>query len=103
MVVVVQNVALGLVGGPDEWWNTLTCGISTELYHPKRTPAQRAPHLDNTPTSTRDNSTNMASIEAALAAIESLGLGEQFSHAQIARQYGVVRSTLTRRHQRVSA
>jgi transposase-like protein len=45
----------------------------------------------------------MEPIEAALAAIESLEPGEKPNYTQIARDYGVVRSTLTRRHQRVSA
>ena len=44
----------------------------------------------------------MSSIQAALAAIESLGPGEKINYTQIAKTYGVVRSTLTRRHQGVS-
>ena len=43
----------------------------------------------------------MGSIEAALAAIESLKLGEQFTYTQIAAEYGCSRITLARRHQGV--
>jgi hypothetical protein len=45
----------------------------------------------------------MDPIEAALAAVESLEPGEKPNYTQIAQAYGVVRSTLTRRHQRISA
>jgi transposase-like protein len=44
----------------------------------------------------------MSSIEAALAAIDSLRPGEKVNYTQIAKQYGVTRSTLTRRHQGIS-
>ncbi|KAF2851074.1 hypothetical protein T440DRAFT_79185 [Plenodomus tracheiphilus IPT5] len=44
----------------------------------------------------------MNSIEAALAAIDALMPGEKINYTQIAQDYGVVRSTLTRRHQGVS-
>ncbi|KAF2844040.1 hypothetical protein T440DRAFT_369135, partial [Plenodomus tracheiphilus IPT5] len=44
----------------------------------------------------------MASIEAALAAIEALQPGEKVNYTQIAKRFSVVRSTLTRRHQGVS-
>jgi transposase-like protein len=44
----------------------------------------------------------MSSIEAALAAIESLKPGEKLNYTQIAKQYGVERSTLARRHQGTS-
>jgi Tc5 transposase DNA-binding domain/DDE superfamily endonuclease len=40
----------------------------------------------------------MGSIEAALAAIESLGLGESINYAKIAKEYRANRSTLSRRH-----
>jgi hypothetical protein len=40
----------------------------------------------------------MGSIEAALAAIESLGTEESINYAEIARNYGVERCTLSRRH-----
>ena len=45
----------------------------------------------------------MSSIEAALAAKESLAPGEELDYTRIAQDYGVVRSTLTLNHQRVSA
>ena len=60
-------------------------------------------HQNSTTTTTRDNYTNMAPIEAALAAIESLGPGEQFSYRQIAKDYCCSRATLARRHQGLSA
>ena len=41
----------------------------------------------------------MGSLEAALTAIESLEPGESINYSKIAREYGVVRSTLARRHQ----
>ena len=41
-------------------------------------------------------------IEVAIAAIDSQELGESFSYNKIAKQFGVVRSTLIRRHQRVT-
>jgi hypothetical protein len=52
----------------------------------------------NTKTSTRDNSTNLSSIEAALAAIESLEPEEKPVYTQITAKYGVDRRTLARRH-----
>jgi hypothetical protein len=45
----------------------------------------------------------MSSIHAALAAIASLGPGEDINYSQIAKTYGVVRSTLTLRHQSISS
>ncbi|KAF1970164.1 hypothetical protein BU23DRAFT_216583, partial [Bimuria novae-zelandiae CBS 107.79] len=55
------------------------------------------------PTTTRQLSTppisaNMDAIDAALADIESLEPGESINYTKIAKKYGVVRSTLTRRH-----
>jgi hypothetical protein len=44
----------------------------------------------------------MSSIEAAIAAIESLGPGEQFSYRQIAAKYHCNRTTLARRHQGIA-
>ena len=41
----------------------------------------------------------MAPIDDALAELESLEPGEEYSYRKIAAKYGVVRSTLTRRHQ----
>ena len=43
----------------------------------------------------------MEEINAALAEIDSLDPGEQFSYTQIAEKHGVDRSTLARRHRRV--
>jgi len=60
--------------------------------------AKRATYQDNTLTSTRDNSTTMSLIEAAIAAIESLEPGEKFSYRKIAAEYGCNRTTLARRH-----
>jgi hypothetical protein len=65
--------------------------------HPTVPPGQ-----NNTSTSTRDNSTTMSSIEAALTAIESLGPGEQPSYRKFARDYGCSRAALAQRHQGVS-
>ena len=41
----------------------------------------------------------MSSIEAAIAEIESLVLGEKISYRKIAAKHGVERTTLARRHQ----
>src|SRR4051794_41176846 len=54
------------------------------------------PHQNNNQTSTRDKSINMSSIEAAIAAIESLEPGEQFSYRQVAAEYHCNRTTLAR-------
>jgi predicted transcriptional regulator len=45
----------------------------------------------------------MSSIEAALAAIESLELGKQFSHRKIAAEYHCSRATLALRRQEINA
>jgi hypothetical protein len=45
----------------------------------------------------------MSSIEAALAAIESLKPGEKLVYTQIAAKHGVDRRTLARRHQHITA
>src|SRR5262245_26819128 len=44
----------------------------------------------------------MAGIEAAIAALESLDIGEKPNYSKIAAQYGVDRSTLSRRHRGVT-
>lgn len=44
----------------------------------------------------------MCSVEAAIAAIESLEPGEKFLYTEIANRYGCNRTTLARRHQGVS-
>ena len=45
----------------------------------------------------------MSSINAALAAIESLKPGEKLSYRKIAAEYHCSRTTLARRHQGISA
>jgi hypothetical protein len=67
-----------------------------------RITAKRPIRACNTKTSTTCNSINMNSMEAALAAIESLGHGEKLVYAQIARKYGVEPTTLARRHKGAS-
>ena len=52
-------------------------------------------------TLTRHNSTNMAPIDDALAAIEALKPEEKLVYQRIADQNGVDRTTLARRHKRV--
>jgi hypothetical protein len=56
------------------------------------------PKHSNPSMSTRDNSINISLIKAALAAIESLELGEKLCYIKIAQEYRVNRSTLSRRH-----
>ena len=41
----------------------------------------------------------MAAIEVALAEIDGLILGKDFTYSEIARKYSIARSTLSRRHQ----
>ncbi|KAF2677753.1 hypothetical protein K458DRAFT_465835 [Lentithecium fluviatile CBS 122367] len=43
----------------------------------------------------------MAAIDAALAAIDSLKRGEKVNYTHIAAEYGVARSTLSKRHRGV--
>jgi transposase-like protein len=45
----------------------------------------------------------MTPIEAALAALDSLEPGEKICYADIAREYGCDRNTLSRRHRRVQS
>ena len=45
----------------------------------------------------------MSAIEAALTAIDALEPGEKINYTKISNQYGVVRSTLARRHQHLSS
>jgi hypothetical protein len=52
--------------------------------------AKLAAWPNSTSTSTPHNSINMSSIQAALAAIASLGPGEEINYTQIAKTYGVV-------------
>ena len=63
--------------------------------------AQRPITTNGTHTSTRDNSTTMAPINDALAAIEALKPEEKLVYQRIADQNGVDRTTLARRHKRV--
>jgi hypothetical protein len=51
------------------------------------------------PTSTRDNSTNMDPIQAAIEAIETCASDEDFSYRKVAAQFNVSRAVLARRHQ----
>lgn len=44
----------------------------------------------------------MGDINEAIAAIESLSIGTSFSYTEVARQYNVDRSTLSRRHRKVT-
>jgi hypothetical protein len=46
---------------------------------------------------------HMAAMEAALASIESLDEGENFTYPDVAKIYNVDRSTLSRRHRKVQA
>ncbi|KAH8724684.1 hypothetical protein GQ44DRAFT_772726 [Phaeosphaeriaceae sp. PMI808] len=64
--------------------------------------AQRRILLCNIKTSTRDISTNMSPMEAALAAIESLKPGEKLVYTEIARKHGVEPTTLARRYKGAS-
>jgi transposase-like protein len=43
----------------------------------------------------------MDPIEAAIEELESLGIGEKVNYARVAREYGVDRNTLSRRHRGV--
>jgi hypothetical protein len=52
---------------------------------------------------TRHNSTNIAPIDDALAAIKALKPKEKLVYQRIADQYSVNRTTLARRHKRVQA
>jgi hypothetical protein len=53
---------------------------------------------DNPPTSTRNNSTTMAPIDNAIAAIELLEPGEHYSYCEVARRFTALYTTLTWRH-----
>jgi AraC-like DNA-binding protein len=59
------------------------------------------PHQNicNTPTSARRISNNMNPIDAAIDAIESREPGANLSYREVAKQSGVDRTTLSRRHQ----
>ena len=53
-----------------------------------------------TSTSTRDNSSTIPGIHDALAQIRNLKLGDKLVYTAIAKDHGVDRSTVRRRHQR---
>jgi ParB-like chromosome segregation protein Spo0J len=62
---------------------------------------KRATNIKTTnlhPHQTRNNSTNMAPIDDALAALESREEGASFSFRQVAKKFGCSRTTLARRH-----
>jgi hypothetical protein len=82
--------------------NRPTTPARTELDGSTPGTAQRPIRACNTKTSTTRNSTNMGSIEAALAAIESLKPGEKLVYTQIAREYDVEPTTLAHRHKGAS-
>ena len=63
--------------------------------------AMHAP-LCNITTLTRRNSTNMDPIKAAIEAIKLRKLGEDFTYTEYAVKFSVDRSTLSRRHRRVT-
>lgn len=65
--------------------------------------ARSAPPTITTTNFTQPRSPQMEPINAALAAIEALESGEKPVHTQIARTFGVERTTLARRHQGQSA
>lgn len=44
----------------------------------------------------------MDPLEAAIASLESLKLGESINYTQVAKKFGVDRSTLSRRHRGVT-
>jgi hypothetical protein len=44
----------------------------------------------------------MGDIDKAIAAIDALDLGEKIPWSKISKEYGVVRSTLTRRYKGIS-
>lgn len=49
-----------------------------------------------------NNSTTIDPIDAAVAAIDALPLGEHFTYQDYAERFAVSRSTLSRRHRRVT-
>jgi hypothetical protein len=77
-----------------------------KLHRPSTVEVRPMPRLGRCPTqhhnkifpspSTRDISTNMAPIDDAIAAIESLEPGEHFTYREIADAHGIQHSTLRR-------
>jgi predicted DNA-binding protein (UPF0251 family) len=85
------------------------CLIGTISVHVPCPCAKRAssriepPHHDcdvTVSTSTRHNSTTMDPIQEEIEVIELLELGAQFSYHEVAKKFGIDRSTLSRSHQR---
>jgi hypothetical protein len=66
-------------------------------------PAPNTKAVTSHPNSTRNNSTNMSPIEAALAAIEARDTTQPLVYTHFANQFSVDRRTLARRHQRVTS
>ena len=60
--------------------------------------AKRATYQDNTLTSTRDNSTTISLIKAAIIVIKLLKLEEKFSYYKVVLEYSYNYTTLARRH-----
>ena len=58
----------------------------------------RTLRLDLVETSTRHNSINIGDIEGALAALERLEVGEKPNYTQVAAQYSVKQTTLSKQH-----
>lgn len=81
----------------------LTLGIGTVSIRVTPGVAQRPISINSTHTSTRNNSTAMAPIDNALAAIKALDLREKLVYQRIADKFGVDRSTLARRHKGAQA
>ncbi|KAF1834519.1 hypothetical protein BDW02DRAFT_497957 [Decorospora gaudefroyi] len=63
---------------------------------PRHTPSHQ--HQTSTKTSTRHNATKIDLILDAIAAIKAREPGESFSYREVAKRFGVNRSTLSRRH-----
>ncbi len=64
--------------------------------------ARRAETTNLAQTSIHDFLTTMTDIDKAIEYLDSLGPGEFFCYTRVAEEFGVVRSTLTRRHQGIS-
>ena len=74
--------------------------VRSALGFAARTPNTKT--LKHLQTSTRHNSTSMAAIDKALAAIKLRELGDKIIYQQYADKYNVSRSALSRRHRGVS-
>ena len=73
-------------------------------HHRAPAPTERphSPYTSNFyPSSNPHFSTTMAAIDAALAALELLELGEDFKYSEYARKYGCSQTTLSRRHRKI--